>query len=98
MINCTGPAKDYARLNQPLIVSLRRSGWLVPDALRLGIETDIDGRLLAVDGNPTPGLFAIGPLRIPALWESIAIPEIRLQAAALIKLLISTIVNIPSSF
>lgn len=97
VINCTGPARDYARVDQPLIVSLRRSGWLTPDALRLGIETDIDGRLLAVDGNPVPGLFAIGPLRIPALWESIAIPEIRLQAAALAKVLISNTANIPIS-
>lgn len=89
VINCTGPATDYARVVQPLIVSLRRSGWLTSDALGLGVETDGDGQLLNPDGDPVPGLFAIGPLRIPALWESTTIPEIRLQAAALVKLLIS---------
>lgn len=97
VINCTGPARDYARADLPLIVSLRESGWLTPDALRLGIETDNDGRLIAADGSPVPGLFAIGPLRIPALWESIAIPEIRVQAAALVRLLVSSTVNITLS-
>ncbi len=97
VINCTGPDRDYAQTNQPLIVSLRRSGWLTPDALRLGIETNNDGQLLDPDGSPVPGLFALGPLRIPALWESIAIPEIRIQAAALVKLLIASSVNAPIS-
>jgi hypothetical protein len=34
-----------------------------------------------------PGLFAIGPLRRGELWESTAVPEIRLQALALAPLL-----------
>jgi uncharacterized NAD(P)/FAD-binding protein YdhS len=51
--------------------------------LGLGIETDADGRLISADGSPVSNLFAIGPLRIPALFESIAIPEIRVQAAEL---------------
>jgi hypothetical protein len=35
------------------------------------------------------GLFTLGPVRIPALWESIAIPEIRNQALALAEMLVS---------
>jgi hypothetical protein len=35
----------------------------------------------------TDTFFTIGPLRIPALFESIAIPEIRMQAEALAGLL-----------
>ncbi len=35
------------------------------------------------------GLYTIGPLRIADLWESIAIPEIRVQAAALANVLIA---------
>jgi uncharacterized NAD(P)/FAD-binding protein YdhS len=85
VINCTGPASDYARLDLPLVVQLRRAGWLVPDPLRLGVETAADGRLLGSDGNPVEGLYTLGPLRRPALWESTAIPEIRQQAAELAK-------------
>lgn len=82
-INCTGPASDYARLDLPLVIQLRRAGWLVPDPLRLGVETAPDGRLLGADGHPVDRLYTLGPLRRPALWESTAIPEIREQAAAL---------------
>jgi uncharacterized NAD(P)/FAD-binding protein YdhS len=80
VINCTGPACDYARLDLPLVVQMRRGGWLVPDPLRLGIETASDGRLLGIDGQPVDHLYTLGPLRRPALWESTAIPEIRQQA------------------
>jgi uncharacterized NAD(P)/FAD-binding protein YdhS len=88
VINCTGPASDYAKLDLPLVVQLRRAGWLVPDALRLGVETAPDGRLLGIDGEPVDRLYTLGPLRRPALWESTAIPEIREQAAALAKTLL----------
>lgn len=83
VFNCTGPACDYARVDLPLVVRLRRAGLLTPDPLRLGVETDEEGRLLDAHGQPVPGLYTLGPLRRPALWESTAIPEIRAQAAAL---------------
>ena len=87
VINCTGPNRDYSRVNTSLITSLRQGGWLTPDPLRLGWVTADDGRLIGVEGSPVAGLFTIGPLRIADLWESIAIPEIRMQAAALAKVL-----------
>jgi uncharacterized NAD(P)/FAD-binding protein YdhS len=87
VINCTGPACDYARLDLPLVVQMRRAGWLVPDPLRLGIETAEDGRLIGADGQPVDHLYTLGPLRRPALWESTAIPEIRQQAMELAKVL-----------
>jgi uncharacterized NAD(P)/FAD-binding protein YdhS len=87
VINCTGPASDYARLDLPLVVQMRRAGWLVPDPLRLGIQTADDGRLIGIDGQPVDDLYTLGPLRRPALWESTAIPEIREQAMELAKVL-----------
>jgi len=89
VINCTGPNRDYGRVNTPLITSLRDGGWLTPDPLKLGWVTDDEGRLIDVAGNSVAGLYAIGPLRIAGLWESIAMPEIRVQAAALAKLLVA---------
>jgi uncharacterized NAD(P)/FAD-binding protein YdhS len=88
-INCTGPACDYARLDLPLVVQMRRGGWLAADPLRLGIETADDGRLLGIDGQPVDDLYTLGPLRRPALWESTAIPEIRQQAMELAQLLVA---------
>jgi uncharacterized NAD(P)/FAD-binding protein YdhS len=87
VINCTGPASNYAKIDLPLIVQMRLAGWLQPDTLHLGIETDTDGRLLGANGQIVPDLFAIGPLRRPSWWESIAIPEIREQAETLAKLI-----------
>ena len=87
VINCTGPASDYARLDLPLVVQMRRAGWLVPDPLRLGVETAPDGRLIGADGQPVDDLYTLGPLRRPALWESTAIPEIRQQAMELARVM-----------
>jgi len=85
VVNCTGPATDYARVDQPLVAQLRGAGWLVPDALGLGVETDEDGALVDRDGRRVPGLYAIGSMRRPGLWETTSIPEIRAQAAALAR-------------
>jgi uncharacterized NAD(P)/FAD-binding protein YdhS len=61
----------------------------LPNPLKLGLETDEEGRLLDKNGNVSPGLFTLGPPYIAGLWESIAIPEIRNQAGALVNLLIN---------
>jgi uncharacterized NAD(P)/FAD-binding protein YdhS len=91
VINCTGPRSEYATLDVPLVAALRRAGYLVADPLGLGIETAADGALLGRDGAPVEGLFTLGPLRRPALWESTAIPEIRAQAAVLARRLVEAI-------
>ncbi|MEI6205442.1 MAG: FAD/NAD(P)-binding protein [Desulfuromonadales bacterium] len=80
VINCTGPSRNYTKTVIPLIARMREKGWLVPDRLRLGVETSTDGHLIGADGGCVPKLYTIGPLRIAALFESIAIPEIRVQA------------------
>lgn len=87
VINCTGPGRDFSRVNHPLIRQMRQAGWLHPDPLRLGILTGANGGLTGVDGRAIPGLYTLGPLRIPALWESVAMPEIRMQAKELGSLL-----------
>jgi uncharacterized NAD(P)/FAD-binding protein YdhS len=93
VVNCTGPNRDYRRVNSPLLTGLRQRGWLTTDALQLGWKTDAQGQLIGANGDPVSGLFTIGPLRIPDLWESVAIPEIRTQAADLAALLVSETVQ-----
>ena len=89
VVNCTGPSRDYSQIESPLIAGLCAAGLIVVDALRLGFETDTDGRFIAAKGEAVQGLFTLGPIRISGLWESIAIPEIRNQALALAELLVS---------
>lgn len=88
IVNCTGPSRDYSKIESPLVSQLIKNGYIVPDELRLGFETDEDGRFTDLQGEPVRGLFTLGPVRIPALWESIAIPEIRDQAKTLADLLV----------
>lgn len=93
VINCTGPSRDITKVKTPLVTNLLTSGWITPDPLQLGLLTDTEGRLLDRNGDISPGLYTLSPLRIAGLWESIAIPEIRVQALALAGLLISEIVE-----
>lgn len=90
LINCTGPATDVRRLDTPLLGQLLEAGLARADAYGLGLETRA-GALVGTGGRPSPRLFALGPLRRAELWESTAIPEIRVQARALASTLLRTL-------
>ncbi len=83
VINCTGPETDCRKLNSPLLTQLRQEGLIRPDPLGLGVDVDESGALLNSQGLPSHFLFAIGPPRKGALWETTAVPEIRLQISEL---------------
>ena len=82
VINCTGPAGNYAEIDTPLYVDLRRQGLIKPDRLHLGLET-VDTRVLGADGQAVPGLYALGGLTRPAWWEITAAPDIQAQVSRL---------------
>ena len=88
VINCTGPAADLRAAGVWLVSGLLESGLVRQDPLRLGLETAKEGRVVDAHGSPSRTLFAVGPLRKGALWESTAMPEIRVQAAELAELLL----------
>ncbi|MBV8063407.1 MAG: FAD-dependent oxidoreductase [Nevskia sp.] len=87
-VNCTGPESSYRRLGTPLLVSLRERGLIVPDELGLGLLTDAQGALLDRDGRASDWLHTLGPARKGQLWETTAVPEIRVQAQALARRLL----------
>lgn len=78
-VNCTGPASP-ATSGDPLLTSLFESGFAVPEPLGLGILTR-RGQVIDREGGPQRELRAMGSLRKGELWESVAIPELRVQAA-----------------
>ncbi len=82
VVNCTGPAGNYAEVDMPLFRDLRRQGLIKPDALHLGITTH-DTRVVDANGNEVPGLYALGSLTRPASWEITAVPDIAVQVARL---------------
>ena len=83
MINCTGAASDYRRINDPLLNYLRERGLARPDPLGLGLATTRELHLLGADGNPSARLFAAGPMTKGEAWEITAVPDLRTQAASL---------------
>jgi uncharacterized NAD(P)/FAD-binding protein YdhS len=82
LINCTGPESNFEKVEFPLIKHLLQANSIRVDALKYGIEASINGEI-------APNLYTIGPPLKGILWESTAVPEIRVQAQQLALLLIS---------
>jgi uncharacterized NAD(P)/FAD-binding protein YdhS len=89
IVNCTGPATSFESLDEPLLGRLRTQRLAVVDELNLGFRTTEDGRLFDADGQPSARIFSIGPMRRGELWETTAVPDIRVQAAHLAQTLVA---------
>ena len=63
-----------------MIRGLTEAGLAKPDPHRLGLAVESSGQILGAAGQPSPGLYAIGPLCQGTLWEITAVPEIVRQA------------------
>jgi len=90
VINCTGPGHNIARTRDPLVRSLIDRGFLTPDPLGLGATCGLDGRILDRSGHPIPRVWAVGLWRIPQVWESVAVPELKTQAAETASAIMAT--------
>lgn len=80
VVNCTGPLGDVERTADPLLTALLGRGLIVPDDLHLGLACTPAGEVLDAQGRAVPGLFTVGPPRKGVLYETTAVPEIRVQA------------------
>ena len=83
VVNCTGCSADLRDSGDALVRDLLDGGKARPGPLGLGLDAEPDGTLLDRDGEPSPRVFAMGPLLRGLLWESTAIAECRSQASAL---------------
>lgn len=79
VVNCTGPEGDIAQSDAPLLRHLLAEGLARADPHRLGLDVDARCHVLDARGQPTEGLYAIGPLTKGATWEIVAVPDIRHQ-------------------
>jgi uncharacterized NAD(P)/FAD-binding protein YdhS len=77
VFNCTGPLGAIARTRDPMLRQLLDGGAIAPDALGMGLEVDARSRV-----HGSERLWALGPLTRGRFWEIVAVPDIRLQAAA----------------
>ncbi|MGB8014194.1 MAG: FAD/NAD(P)-binding protein [Terriglobales bacterium] len=90
VINCTGPEGDYRNVDHALLANLLRQKIVRPDPLLLGLDVASDGALIDADGVASDFLYTLGPIRKGGLWETIAVPEIRVQASELAALLLAS--------
>lgn len=80
IVNCTGPELDIVRAGEPLLDALVARGRIRSDPLRIGIDVDLECRTIGADGAASERLYAIGPIARATFWESVAVPDIRVQA------------------
>jgi uncharacterized NAD(P)/FAD-binding protein YdhS len=80
VINCTGAADNYSKLQHPLIQQLLAAGLIRPDPLQLGLEANDNGNLVQANGSFSPWFYTLGSPCKGQRWETTAVPEIRVQA------------------
>jgi len=83
VLSCTGPQSDYRKLNDPLVKQLLVRDLLAPDPLRIGAYTAEGGYICNREGQVISGLYTLGSTQKGRLYESVAVPELRGQAADL---------------
>ncbi len=80
-VNCVGPADSPFGAGDQLYDRLLERGVARPDPLGLGLDTGDGGAVRDAQGTPQPWLRTLGWMRRGELWESVAIAELRDQAA-----------------
>lgn len=80
VINATGVEMRAQLMRNPLLSALLGRGLARSGPHGVGLDTDADGALLDPHGHADPRVLVLGSLRIGSLWESIAVPELRVQA------------------
>jgi uncharacterized NAD(P)/FAD-binding protein YdhS len=97
VVNCTGHETDARKIDSPVVRSLLANELARVDASALGLSVSDDGALIDASGFPSKFLFALGSARKGLLWESTAVPEIRVQAQSLAERLAGELVNAADS-
>lgn len=85
VVNATGLEVRAPAMGQPLLNRLLTDGTARTGPLGLGLDIDADGRLIDAEGRPQDDVRVIGSLRIGEAWETIAIPELRVQAETIAR-------------
>ncbi|MEP7076472.1 MAG: hypothetical protein ABI878_11745, partial [Acidobacteriota bacterium] len=88
LINCIGSESNFSNLDSPLVKNLISHGSIRNEDLAMGLDATPDGSIIDTNGTPSATLHTLGTALKGVLWESTAIPEIRVQANKLaLKLL-----------
>ena len=90
VINATGPTTSFTATQSVLLQTLLRRGAVAPDTTDMGICVDADHTVLTSAGDRSPWLLALGPTLRGTYWETIAVPELRVQARRVAETLLGS--------
>lgn len=85
VINCSGPNFNLNKFSSQLIKNLLQSRLATPDPLGLGLQVDVYTLITAMGRNRKEhnsshqNIFALGSLLFGTYFETLAVPEIRIQ-------------------
>lgn len=85
IINCIASESNFSKIDSPLVKNLFASGSIRCDDLNFGLDAAPDGTVRFANGDPNGLVFTLGTALKGVLWESTAIPEIRVQAQNLAR-------------
>ena len=83
VVNATGVELRVQAMGNPLLEQLLGEGLATAGSHGIGLCSDGAGRVVDAQGLAQDGLRVIGSLRIGEAWESLAVPELRSQAAVI---------------
>ena len=87
--DCGGVSVDVRASANPLIRQLVQSGAARPDEMHIGLDVDANCALIAAAGRVSQRVRVVGPLTRGRYFEIEAVPDIRLQCAALASSLLA---------
>ncbi len=92
IIKCTGHNIKLQYSDNLLLRNLAVKGFIVADIFSLGIKTHKDDYSIIDAGNKHhPHIFTLGSNLRGKLWESIAVPELRVQAEETARQVLSSL-------
>lgn len=91
VINATGVELRVPTMRNPLLTGMLGEGLAQPGPHGIGVATGADGQVRDAQGRVQEDVFALGSLRVGDLWESTAIPELRVQAQQAARALLAQV-------
>lgn len=84
VINCTGPESNIKKSQNKLLQNMSKRGIICTDPLELGINTDVHSfKVIDKYGDKLNTVYTLGTNLRGMLWETTAVPELRVQAEKL---------------
>ena len=88
VIDCRGQGGSGGMAQNPLLAGLVKSGLAQNGFAGMDLAVAPDGAVIDARGRASTRLYAVGPPTMGTFWEIIAIPDIRIQARDLARVLV----------